>query len=248
MLSEIRKKILEAHPEHIHHRPVKFGSTVLGEIVFGAEDGMVSTMGAITGIAAASDSHFFVLLSGLVIISVESISMSVGSYLSTKSEKEMDERMIREEEVEIATLPEEEERELVEMYKQDGWPEKLSVEMARVARNNKDLFLKEMAYRELRVIPDGGGAPLTSGVSMGISYILGGIIPLAPYFFISNIAVAIPVSVIITLLGLFLLGAYTTKFTKQNWLRSGFEMFGLASAAALVGYGVGQLAERLFGI
>lgn len=243
MLSEIRKKIADAHPEHVHHQPKRFTSTILGEIVFGAEDGMVSTLGAITGIAAASDSHFVTVLSGLVIISVESISMSVGSYLSSKSEKEMDERILREEEVELRTLPEEEKKELIEMYKQDGWPEKLAIEMGEVARKNPKLFLKEMAYRELKVIPNNDGSPLTNGIAMGFSYIFGGIIPVLPYFIFSDHSISIPTSIVITLLGLFLLGSYTTKFTKRKWWKAGLEMFVLAAAAAGVGFGVGQIAE-----
>lgn len=244
MLSEIRKRISSAYPNHTHHRPSKL-SSVLGEIVFGAEDGMVSTMGAVTGIAAASGNHFLTILSGLVIIAVESISMAVGSYLSTKSEMELKEKLLLEEEVEITDLPDEEEAELVEMYKADGWPHELSIEMAKEARKNKDLFLTEMAYRELKVIPQNDRMPLQSGIAMGISYIIGGSIPLLPYFIFSDNIYSIPVSVGTTLVGLFILGAFTTKFTNRNWYKAGFEMFTLASVAALVGYLVGQAAKFL---
>lgn len=244
MLSDIRKKISSAYPSHLHHKPSRF-SGVLGEIVFGSEDGMVSTMGAVTGIAAASNNHFITILSGLVIIAVESISMAVGSYISTKSEKEHTERLLQEEKIEINDLPEIEELELVEMYKEDGWPAELSIKMAQVARNDSELFLKEMAYRELKVIPEEKKPPLKSGVAMGISYILGGSIPLFPYFLIESNRLAIPVSISITLFSLFALGIFTTKFTNRNWLKAGLEMFSLASLAAFVGFIVGQLAKKI---
>lgn len=208
------------------------------------EDGLVSTMGAITGIAAASQNHFVVLLSGFVIISVESISMAVGSYLSTKSEKEIDERKLHEEKFELKKYPKEEEIELVGMYMKDGWPKSLAKEMAAVAAKNKNLFLQEMAYRELKVFPDQMVQPLKNGIAMGIAYVIGGGIALLPYLIVTNITEAIPVSVIVTLVALFGLGAYTTKFSKRSWWKAGLEMFSLASAAALVGYLVGRLADN----
>ena len=94
---------IEHNPDYIHH--IKNGSTAtFREMIFGMEDGMVSTLGAITGIAAASGSYFAVILAGLVIISVESISMAVGSYLSSKSAKNIEERMLVEEKTELIKI------------------------------------------------------------------------------------------------------------------------------------------------
>lgn len=231
------------NPSFIHHQPDKLNNSVLREIVFGMEDGMVSTMGAVTGIAAASQSYFVVVLSGLVIIAVESISMAVGSYLSSKSEKEIDERKLHEEKIELRKFPEEERVELIGMYVEDGWPKKLAEEMAVVASKNKELFLQEMAYRELKVFPDKLEQPLYNGIAMGISYVLGGSIAIIPYLFIKQVHVAIPYSVCVTLVGLFVLGAYTARFSKRKWWKSGTEMLALASAAAGFGYIAGQLAE-----
>lgn len=208
------------------------------------EDGMVSTMGTITGIAAGTGNHFVIILSGLVIISVESISMAVGSYLSSKSEKEIDERKLQEERIELDQLPDEEKDELIGMYKKDGWPADLAVKMAETASKNKKLFLKEMAYRELKIIPEKLENPLANGISMGFSYIVGGIIPLLPYLLFGSVGKSLSISLISTLIGLFLLGALTTKYSKRTWWKAGLEMFLLASAAGGVGYLVGQLADR----
>lgn len=209
------------------------------------EDGMVSTMGAITGIAAATQNYFTVILTGFVIIAVESISMAVGSYLSSKSERDIDERKLAEEKIELKKYPQEEKEELVGMYVKDGWPKALSEQMAEVASKNKKLFLQEMAYRELKVFPDQMSFPLRNGVAMGISYILGGLIPLVPYLLFSVTQAILP-SVIITLLALFALGALTTKYSKRQWWKAGLEMFLLASGAALVGYLVGQGVDYLW--
>ena len=214
-------------------------------MVFGAEDGMVSTLGAVTGIATATQDLFTTVLSGFVVISVESISMGVGSYLSTKSEREINERKLYEEKRELHEFPEDEREELEEMYIEDGWPKKLAGEMAQAASENHDLFLQEMAYRELEIIPNNMGHPIRNGLVMFVSYIVGGLIPLVPYLFLP-LGSAIVVSVCVTLVGLFSLGSYTTRFTKRTWWKAGLEMLGLASAAALVGYAVGQAVDVLF--
>lgn len=237
--------VLDIHrnPDYIHHQKHPSAS-LIREVVFGMEDGMVSTMGAITGIAVGTGNHFTVILSGLVIIAVESISMAVGSYLSSKSERAIDERKLQEEKTELKKYPREEEQELTGMYIKDGWPKNLAAEMARVAAQNKRLFLQEMAYRELKIIPEKLEQPFRNAVAMGISYIIGGSISLFPYFLISSVRQVMPISVGITLIGLFILGALTTKFSKRPWWQAGLEMLGLAAAAAFIGYAVGQAVNR----
>jgi vacuolar iron transporter family protein len=229
------------NPNYIHHQKSSIIGTIR-EVVFGMEDGMVSTLGAITGIAAATQDYFTVLLAGFVVVSVESISMAVGSYISSKSKRAIDERKLFEETEELHNFPVEEKKELVGMYLEDGWTEELAVQMAEQASQNKELFLKEMAYRELKIFPDGLEDPLKNGIFMGGSYIIGGFIPLVPYLFFS-IQIALPISIICTLCALFALGAWVTKYSKRSWVKAGLEMVALAGVAALVGFGVGQLIE-----
>jgi len=229
--------------DFIHHSQSKISES-LREIVFGAEDGMVSTLGAMTGIAIGTSDHFTVILAGLVIVAVESTGMSVGSYLSNKSVQEIDERKLIEEKEEIEKYPQEEKKELVELLIEDGWPQDLSLQMAEVAAKDKNLMLKEMAYRELDIVPGKSESPLADSFFMFFSYVIGGMIPVLPYFFLP-IYQAIIVSVIITLIGLFSLGALTTRFTKRNWLKAGAEMLVLASVAALIGYVIGRIANAI---
>lgn len=230
--------------DFIHHNKSIDGSLVR-EIVFGMEDGMVSTLGAITGIAAAAQNHYLVVLAGFVVISVESISMAVGSYLSNKSEKEIDERKVYEEKTELKEYPEEEKKELIAMYMSEGWPAPLAKEMTEVASKNSKLFLKEMVLRELKIIPDDMGNPLRNGIAMGISYVIGGSLPLLPYILLSHISTAITVSIPLTLAGLFLLGVGTSRYSKRAWWKAGLEMLILAALAAAIGYGVGQGVDAL---
>lgn len=240
------EKEIPFRKDFIHHQQSHLLDSVR-EIVFGAEDGMVSTLGALTGIAIGTQNHFTVVLSGFVIVAVESISMGVGSYLSAKSVQEVNSRKLDEERIELDQYPEEERLELIEMYVKDGWPEKLAREMADTAAKDKTLLLKEMAYRELGITPETGN-PAKNGLFMLVSYIIGGSIPVLPYLLLSGLRPGVTVSIIATLVGLFCLGAATTKFTKRAWWKAGFEILALASVAAIVGYAIGTLSNRYLGL
>jgi predicted membrane protein (TIGR00267 family) len=130
------------------------------------------------------------------------------------------------------------------MYVRDGWPKTMAKNMAKTASKDKRLLLKEMAYRELGIIPENGVHPVKNGLVMGISYIVGGTVPLLPYL-VLEVHSAITCSVFVTLIGLFILGASITTYTKRSWFRAGLEMLILAGLATLVGYGVGQIMNSV---
>ena len=233
------------NPAYIHH---KEGRTVhnMREIVFGMQDGMVSTLGAVTGIAVGSGDIFVVLLSGIAIIAVESISMGIGSYTSSRSEKKLMERQLDEECQEIIEFPQYEKSELRDFFIRDGWSRETADAMIAEASKNKSLMLREMAYRELHVSPDKSEHPVENGVYMFVAYIIGGLIPLSVYFFLP-LPFAIKVSVAITLAGLFVLGAVIGSFTKEMWYKAGIHMFLFGGVALLAGYLVGALSHVITG-
>jgi len=162
------------------------------EIVFGLEDSLVSTLGAITGIAFGSNSTYIVILSGLVLIVAESTSMAAGSYLSSKNAFE--------------------------------------------AENG-------FHHAKSRKLPRSGRAALV----MGVSYFIGGFVPLTPYF-ILPINQAVYPSVILTVVSLFLVGTWTATYTKRSKLKSGLEITGISLFAALVGYLIGVLVHYYLGV
>lgn len=229
------------HKDFIHHQKSPVLNSVR-EIVFGAEDGMVSTLGALTGIAVGTQNHFTVVLAGFVIVAVESISMAVGSYLSAKSVTDLNQRKLHEERHELNEYPDAEKKELVAMYIRDGWPKTMARSMAETASKDKHLFLTEMAYRELHISSGAMENPTRNALFMLFSYIFGGMIPIVPYLFLP-INNGMMVSITATLLGLFILGVMTTRFTKRTWWKAGLEMLGLASLAAIVGYAIGRLVD-----
>ncbi len=238
------RTILERYnPEYIHHKDSGW-LPYIREIVFGMQDGLVSTLGALTGIAIGSQDLFTVVLAGFVIILVEATSMSIGSYVSTASEAEIEERILDEEREEIALNPVEEQEELRLMYIRDGWSDGMARIMSEEAAGDKNLMLQEMAHRELDIVIDKPREPVKNGLVMFFSYAIGGSVPLASYF-IFPLQTAISVSIVSTLTALFVLGAGMTKFTKKSWVKSGARMFILASVALGAGYLVGTFADSI---
>ena len=233
---ELHKQI---NKDYIHHQKSHL-IDVLREVVFGVEDGMVSTLGSITGIAIGSNSHTTVMLAGAVIISVESISMGIGSYLSNSSQEDMEQRKIQEEKEELAKFPAEEKEELYQIYLQDGWSKEMAVQMSEEASGNKELMLKEMVLHELKISDDKESTSIKGGLSMFAAYVVGGMVPLFAYLFLP-IKEALPISIIITLIGLFALGMGTTKFTKQPKIKSGLKIFFTGGIALVVGLLAGIL-------
>lgn len=219
-------------------------SSLIRETVFGLEDGMVSTLGAVTGIATGSGDKYTVVLAGLVIIAVESISMGIGSYISNFSSKEVEEKIVDNEKKEQRYHPEDEKKELFSMFLRDGWSRRLAAKMSVSASMNKKLMLKEHEYRELGIFPYQNNSPLRNSIFMFISYIIGGTFPLFAYFLLP-IKTAINVSVAVTILGLFLLGVSTTIFTNSKPIKAGIRLVIMGGVAFLVGLFVGKAASAL---
>ena len=215
----------------------------LRDAVFGTQDGLISTMGALLGIAAGTQSSGTVVVAGFVIIVVESLSMAAGSYLSSKSQREYLERLLREEEEAIARDPEGERREIWTMYRTRGYADEEIEIIARRLLSNKQLLLEDMAHKELGISPSTLEEPLGNALVMGTAYVAGGLVPVLPYM-VLPIRRAMLLSVLGTSLALFLFGGLKGRLVKQSWWRSGLEMLTVAGIAALAGFLVGRLVDR----
>lgn len=217
--------------------------TRLREAVFGTQDGLISTMGALTGIAAGTQSREAVVVAGFVIIAVESLSMAAGSYLSSKSQREYLERLLREEEEEIAREPEKERQEIWEMYRSRGYRDEEIAVIAKRLMSDPRLLLEDMAHKELGISTAALEEPLGNAFVMGAAYVVGGLVPVLPYLLLP-VHAAMPLAVAGTLAVLFLFGGLKGRLVRQSWWRSGLEMLGVAGLAALAGFLIGRLANR----
>lgn len=214
------------------------------EIVFGLEDGIVSTLGALTGIAAGVMELNIIVLAGFVIIFVESLSMAAGTYLSSKSQNEMEEKILAEERLEIEQDPEGETEELREFYRERGFMEDEVEILVKRITSDKELWLEEMAYKELGLIPNKEKTQVRDALFMGVSYIVGGCIPLSLYF-VLPLPTAIAASVVLSISMLFIVGFIKGKLVGVHSVKSGLEMMLISLAAAGIGYAVSQIVGRV---
>lgn len=221
--------------------------TSIREIVFGLEDSLVSTLGAITGIAAGTGSTYIVVLSGIVLIFAESVSMSAGSYLSSKSAREVYERRHGQDAARILQERISDDESLHDALKRKRFSEGDIEKVLSAFSRERKLWLKEVERHEYKFIPDVSGSPLRSGIVMGVFYLVGGIFPLLTYFFLPVNSAIIP-SVIITAILLFALGLAKAKVVGTHWLKGGLEMTLVSLTAAALGFLIGRLISDFFGV
>ncbi len=217
------------------------------EIVFGFEDSLVSTLGVVTGVAAGTQSQFVVVLTGVVLIFVEGLSMAAGSYLSSKSAREVFEDRKRQDGSRMLQERISDNESLEQALKRKKFSKDQVSRIADVLTQERKLWIKEVQRCEYRFAPAVSGSPVASGVVMGAFYLIGGIFPLLPYFFLPVLEAIVP-SIIITGLVLFGLGFAKGKVVGGHPLKSGFEMTLISLTAALLGYLIGRLVATYFGI
>jgi predicted membrane protein (TIGR00267 family) len=215
------------------------------DAVFGIQDGLVSTLGALTGIAAGTQNRNTVAIAGLVIVTVESLSMAAGSYLSSKSQRALLLRRLEEEEKAIENNPEHERQELRDMYSERGFTkEEIRIIEKRLFADKKWL-LEDMAHKELGIYPKTLEEPGANAIVMGVSYVIGGMIPVLPYL-IFSIPAALPLSIFFTAGALFAFGSVKGTLVKQSWWRAGLEMLWIAGLAGIAGYAIGRWTGNIY--
>lgn len=210
------------------------------EVVFGLEDSFVSTLGAVSGVAVGSGEGHVVIMSGIILVMVEALSMAAGSYLSSKAATELYDERMKQDAARILSERVTDDESLKEMFDRKGFSkEDTTVAMGAISRERK-LWLKEVQRFEYRMSPSASDSPLLAGIVMGVCYIFGGLLVLSPYFFLP-IFLALPTAIAITFTALFILGFWKAKIAGVKPLRSGLEMVVVSLGAALLGIVIGRL-------
>lgn len=221
------------------HRNV--GGNALRAAVLGANDGLVSNMSLVMGVAGASPEGNSVIIAGVAGLLAGAISMALGEWISVKSSQELYERQMEIERYEVESKPEEEKRELVLLYKAKGLNPEAAEKLAEEAFKNKDKAHIILVNEELGInLEELNNSPWEAAIASFILFVVGAIIPLFPFFITTGFQ-GILWSMICSTIGLFGIGAAITLITARSWVKSGFRqvIFGLAAAA--VTYGIGRL-------
>jgi VIT1/CCC1 family predicted Fe2+/Mn2+ transporter len=193
------------------------------------------------GVAGAELAPRAILITGLAGLLAGACSMALGEWLSVQSARELYQRQIAIEKQEITEVPDEEAEELALIYQSKGLPEGEAKSLADRLIHNQANALDTLSREELGIDPDelGGSAWAAAATSFGL-FALGAIIPVAPFFILGGLG-AVIASLILSALGLFLVGAAITLLTGRNVLFSGLRQVAFGLIAAAITFGIGRL-------
>ena len=173
-------------------------SSLLGEIrevVFGLQDGLVSTLAVVATVAGASGQAFPVVVAGIASGLAGVFSMAAGEYIGSKSQREIFDAQIHEERDEVAERPGEAEAEVAFMLAEEGLPEEEAQRIATMMARHPEVLLRTMVTRELGIqVDDHGGSVLRGALFMGTAFGLGAFVPILPFLLVP-IAMALPIAV-----------------------------------------------------
>ena len=203
-------------------------SGALRAAIFGINDGLLSNLSLIMGVAGASVQNRFILVAGVAGLLAGAFSMGAGEFVSMRVQREVFERLLHIEAHELSGQPEEERQELRAIYEEKGFPPKLAREVTDVVMSDPQVALETHAREELGLDPDELGSPV------------GAAVPLAPFVFGSG-AAAIVAAITASGVSIFAVGAAMSMLTgKPAWL-SGGRMLVVGAVAASITFGVGRL-------
>ncbi len=216
----------------------------LREVVFGAQDGLLSTVALVTGVAVAVENQTTVLVAGLAAALPGMLSMATGAFLGSRAEQDVQRAEIAREAQELEDNPAEELAELVVLYQREGKTYQEARHLADEIAQDKELWLRTLVEKELGISPDETSSPVKDALTMGIAFILAAIIPILPHFFLEGGA-AISISIAAALTGLFILGVGKGRLVQRSPLLQGLEILAIGAVSAGIGFGLGDLIPRL---
>ncbi len=239
-IKEVRKAHEDGHATEKYH--ATFGGSYIRDVVYGANDGIITTFAVVAGVAGASLSPNIVLILGFANLLADGLAMAIGNYLGTKSEQEYVAKERAMEEWEIEHLPDCERKEIRDIYQKKGFKGKSLTQMVNLITSNKKLWVDTMMIDELGILPDDDTSPFKNGLATFLSFAIAGLFPLLPYVILSSNSFNI--SIIFTGLSLFTVGALRTFITKKNFLIAGLEMLFVGAIAAIVAFTTGYFIDQ----
>jgi VIT1/CCC1 family predicted Fe2+/Mn2+ transporter len=216
-------------------------SGALRAATFGANDGLVSNVALIMGIAGAGQKGSIIVLAGIAGLLAGAFSMAAGEYISMRVQREVFERLIHLEAHEIGSDVDAERDELAELYERKGISKKLAARIAEEVMRDPKVALDTHAREELGLdLQEGLGSPWAAAGSSFLTFSIGAIVPLVPFLFLTGDA-AVVTSAVLTLATLFGVGAAMSYLTGRKFYLSGLRMMLIGGAAAVITFGIGKL-------
>jgi vacuolar iron transporter family protein len=217
------------------------------EAIFGAQDGLVSTLAVVSAVAGATNDRFPILVAGIAAGLAGIFSMAAGEYLSSKSQREIGMAQILEERERVVARPELVRAELAHILAEEGLPAEDAANVAEVIGRNRDVLLNLKVLKQFGVaVEEASGSALQGAFVMGAAFALGALAPILPYLLLP-ISIATYVSIISTGAVLFGIGVVKTRWTHGNPIWSGLEILVIGALAGVIGYLFGTVLPTILG-
>ena len=224
------------------HRETHFtGSAAVRDVVIGMSDGLTVPFALAAGISGAVAATGLVVTAGMAEIAAGSIAMGLGGYLAARSDAEHYQSERRREQDEVKTRAPDEEAEVVQVLATYGVSETEAAPVVAALRRDPAKWVDFMMRFELGLEEPDPKTALSSALRIGGSYVVGGLIPLAPYFFFKKSGTALVVSAAVTLLALTVFGYVKGRFTGVSPFKSAFQTVGIGGIAATVAFFLARL-------
>ena len=227
------------HPGHVEAHLKS--SELLRDIVIGMSDGLTVPFALAAGLSGAVDSSGIIVIAGIAEIAAGSIAMGLGGYLSGKTEQDHYHSEVKREYYEVENLRHREIEETKEFFANIGLSAELQEKATEEIAQDKDRWVDFMMKYELGLEKPDPKRATKSALNIGLSYIAGGIIPLSPYFFITNSTQALKISILATLVCLFVFGYFKSKVTGVNVLWGAIRVTLIGAMAAAAAFAVAKL-------
>lgn len=227
-----------SHPEK-HLR----SSDLLTDVVIGMSDGLTVPFALAAGLSGAVSDTSIIVIAGIAEIAAGSIAMGLGGYLAGKTEIDHYNAELKRENEEVDTVPEKEKEEVREFFANIGLSEEMQKKAAEEISKDKKQWVDFMMKYELGLDKPDPKRATKSALNIGLSYAVGGLVPLSPYFFITVPSEALQISAVITLACLFVFGFFKSRITGVNPWLGAMRVTVISALAAAAAFGV----ARLFG-
>ena len=215
------------------------------ELVFGIQDGLISTVGLLAGVQSATESATVVIITGLTAMFSGAISMAAGSYLSSNAQKEIFDKELREAEILAEKEPYLAAEGLLKSLNQEGLSREQSYGVVKQLLRQEQVFLRTFQEKVFGLGSAELNQPLKAAMVMGASFIAGALIPIVPYFALQGIN-ALYFSILLSAVTLFVVGVFKGYLAAKSPARSGAQFFAVAVGAAGLGYLIGLVVQYFF--
>lgn len=228
---------------HLHHEEHLKSSDFLRDVVIGMSDGLTVPFALAAGLSGAVNSTTIIVIAGIAEIAAGSIAMGLGGYLAGKTEQDHYSSEVKREYYEVDNLRHKEIEETKEFFANIGLSEELQEKATLEIAQDKDKWVNFMMKYELGLEKPDPKRATKSALNIGLSYVVGGLVPLSPYFFIDEPIEALKYSVVFTILCLFVFGWFKSKITGVNPWIGAIRVSMIGAMAAAAAFGVAKIFE-----